>query len=525
MLRTRSAEDVLATVALTIVALALSIATIVHRPQSTINTAFVFQDEGLNLLVASELASGAVLYRDLAYPYGPIPAYAHAAFAALFGNTPLAYLWFVSLLSSATIGLSYWVIRRAAAVPTAAFVAFVGMITAAIVPGSLIGGQTTAAYVSFERAMLLLAALLWRAPAWRPAKQSIAIGVALGVWQGVRFGGALVAGASVVVLDAASLVSSRVDRPAVATWLRSLAAIAAGFAVVEAAWIAIAFAMLPPAVARDTIWPSYMLETYAGWVTAEFRWLPWAGWRLFVAQYLVPCSAGLLGAIGLYRWSAGQGQRDDGALFLPLIFFAVGCASYFRQVHHFRQFMWTLVPASAWELQRRGVTWRTALAVLWAPAFVTLLRSSLSAGAAPALVSVALPAGGTIVATPPLAARLEFLQRFVASEAANAAVIYLDSGAGWYNAYRVPHATRHVWFAGFDAVRPYEEGGFVDALDRTAAVIECEKDDRPVNGSEPRLPFSPAINGALRPRLHLWTAGAGCRIYRLAPVAGSRSPT
>src|SRR5262249_29875518 len=158
--------------------------------------------------------------------------------------------------------------------------------------------------------------------------------------------------------------------------------------------------------------------------------------------YLVPCSAGLLGAIGLYRWSARQGERDAGATFLPLIFFAVGCASYFRQVHHFRQFMWTLVPASAWELQRRGVAWRTATGVLWAPPFVSLLRGSLSPAAAPGLVSVGLPAGGTIAATPPLAARLEFLQRFVGSEAANAAVIYLDSGAGWYNAYRVPHATR-----------------------------------------------------------------------------------
>ena len=356
-------------------------------------------------------------------------------------------------------------------------------------------------------------------------KQSLAIGMTLGVWQAVRFGGAFVAGASILVLDAVCFVGLRADRAAITRWVRSLAAIALGFGALEVAWIALAYAILPPPIARDAIWPSYMLDTYAGWVTADIRWLPWGGWRLFVAQYLVPCSAGMLGVIGLYRWTRSRNDLDAGAVFVPLIFFIVGCASYFRQVHHFRQFMWTLVPPSAWQLERRGFTWRGVTAVLWAPAFFTLLRSSLSIGMAPALVSIVLPAGGTIAATPPLAARLQFLQRFIASDAHGAAVIYLDSGAGWYSTYRVPHATRHTWFAGFDVIRPYEARSFSDSLDRTAALIECEKDDRPLTDAGPRLPFPPEINDALRPRLQLWTEGAGCRIYRIAGTASRRSPT
>jgi hypothetical protein len=39
------------------------------------------------------------------------------------------------------------------------------------------------------------------------------------------------------------------------------------------------------------------------------------------------------------------------------------------------------------------------------------------------------------------------------------------------------------------------------------------------------LPFPPEVNDALRPRLQLWTAGAGCRIYRIARPEGRRSPT
>jgi len=39
------------------------------------------------------------------------------------------------------------------------------------------------------------------------------------------------------------------------------------------------------------------------------------------------------------------------------------------------------------------------------------------------------------------------------------------------------------------------------------------------------LPFPAEVNGALRPRLQLWTEGAGCRIYRIARAESRRSPT
>ena len=51
---------------------ALSLATIANRPETT-NTAFLFQDQGLNLVVADTLLSGGCLYRDVAFLYGPIP--------------------------------------------------------------------------------------------------------------------------------------------------------------------------------------------------------------------------------------------------------------------------------------------------------------------------------------------------------------------------------------------------------------------------------------------------------------------
>jgi hypothetical protein len=508
--------DAIALAALVAISVALSAATIVRRPESTVNAAYLFQDEGLNLLVADVVNAGGILYRDLAYPYGPLPAYLHAAVARAFGNTPLVYLLYVIAMSSMTVALAFALMRRAADTGVAAFVAAVGVVTTIIVPGSLIGGQTTAAYVPVERAALLAVALCWSDPDRRSLKRSIALGVTLGLWQLVRFGGAIVAGGSILLLDALCLAASS-SPGRIARWFRSSIVVAGAFLAIELLWIVIAFAMLPRDVALDAIWPAYVLEAYGEWVSSEIRWLPWGGWRLFVVQYLVPFSGGVLGLFGIYQSTHHRAEDGDGrAVFLPLFFFIVGGFVYFKQVHHFRQFMWTLVPASAWWLARTTWRWRVATALLWAPGFLIVVRSSLVGAAASTMITAALPAGGAIVIDRRQAERIAFLERFVREESRAQPVIYLDSGAGWYHAFQVPRATRHAWFAGFDVIRRYEEDAFIAALDRTVAVIECAKDTRATTAPLPDLPFPETVTAALAPRLTPWKSGGGCRAFRIS---------
>jgi hypothetical protein len=526
----RRLDDAVPLAALMAAGLVLSAATILNRPQSTTTTAFLFQDEGLNLLVAQTLLSGGSLYRDVAYPYGPLSAYLHAAFAAVFGNTPLVYLWFLALVSCVNVGLAYALIRKAASVPVATAMTAIGILTVIVIPGSLVGALTTAAYVPLERTLLLLAACCWMTPGSRSLKQSLVIGAVLGAWQGIRFGGAFVAGASIVMVDALYLAFGTTTPRPIAPWIKSLVAIAIGFITVQAVWIAAAFSTLAPGIAWDSVWPLYVLQAYAGWVTPEIRWVAWGGWRLFVAQYLVPLSAGVLGVAGLRHWLISDVEKRvdsrplsfmgpaSGAVFIPLCFFVIGCVSYFRQVQHFRQFMWALVPASAWELQRRGAALRAIVAALWAPGLATVLRSALwSAAIVPPLVTVNLPSGGTIVATPQIARRLQFLERLITSEVRGAPVLYLNSGSGWYFAYGVAHATRHTWLAGFDVIRPYEQEAFLHAFDRTAALVDCNQNQQSPESSSalPILPFPPAIADAMRPRLEPWLSEAGCRVYRV----------
>src|ERR1043166_7121179 len=141
--------------------------------------------------------------------------------------------------------------RRAADAGVAAFVTLVGIVTTTIEPGSLIGGLTTAAYVPVERAALLACALCWTSPHRRTNRHAIAIGAVLGLWQAIRFGGAFVAGAAILIVDACSIAADPAMRRSIASWLRSSALIAATFIAFEVLWIALAFGALPRGVARD----------------------------------------------------------------------------------------------------------------------------------------------------------------------------------------------------------------------------------------------------------------------------------
>ena len=506
---------------------ALSLATIANRPETT-STAFLFQDEGLNLVVADTLLSGGSLYRDVAYLYGPIPAYLHAGFAAVFGNTPIAYVRLLVLISCLDVGLAYALLRRAAGVPIATAMTVGGIFTLALIPGSIVGGLTSSIYVPLERTVLLLLALAWEPPVARHVGRSLLIGSILGMWQGVRFGAAVVAGGSILLIDATYLAASGISQSILRGWARSLGAIAAGFVGLQLMWIVCAFSTLPREMAWDTVWPVYLLRSYSSWVTPEIRWLQWLGWRFMIAQYLVPLTAAVLGLVGLAGWVIAVrrdanpglpgGVASAGAIFIPLCFFGIGCFGYFRTVFHFRQFMWALIPAAAWQLQRRGAALRIATAVLWAPGTATMFRHALlSAAIAPPMVTVSLPSGGTIAASPPLAKRVEFLQKFISTETAGAPVMYLAGAGGWYGAYKIPHATRHVWFEGFDVIRPYEEQAFLESLNRTAALIACDRIDKPWPSADglPVLPFPPPIADAIRQRLVFWTSEAGCRVYRI----------
>jgi hypothetical protein len=528
-----SMRDAWAVVALTTAGLALAMAAVANRRGVILGPQFLFDDEGQNLLIVDTILSGGALYRDVYSQYGLIPAYVHALVARVFGNTPLVYVSFLAVISSANVGLAYALVRRAANLPVAVFVTAMGVLPVVLIPGALAGGYTSTAYMPLERMLLLLVAFSWAAPTERTFRRSILIGCLLGVWQGLRFGAVAAAGASILAIDLLYLWSIGLTRAHLRAWAASLLPMAAAFIGIELLWAIYAFATLPPALALDVLWPLYILDSYQVWSTAAGRWLWWGGWRLMIGQYLLPLSAGLLGLSALRRWSAGARRAAApgpgpsawaacGAVFVPLLFYIIGCCFLFRMVHHFRQFLWALVPAAAWEIQRRGAAVRTAVACIWAPGLVVMIRASVvPAAAASLLVGVNLPTGGTIYTSAPLAERIRFLERFTSQDVRGAPVLFvqrgLGGGSGWHYAYTVPHATRHTWFFASNVIRPYEEAAFIAALSRTVALIECDETDGgdlPADGALD-LPFPPAVAQAVRGTLTPWKSEAGCRVYHI----------
>jgi 4-amino-4-deoxy-L-arabinose transferase-like glycosyltransferase len=195
----RIAGDVVPMAGLAVASLALSTAVIIRRPDLVMGADVLFQDAGHNLLVADRMLSGASLYSDVFYPYGPVSAYLYALGASLFGNTPTVYLCLLAGISAANICLAYWLIRRAADRKTAVLIG-IAMLAVLPIPGAIAGAFTSSPFLVLERTLLLLVALSWRPPAMRGLAPSLAIGIALGLWQGVKFGGAVVAGAAVMLL-------------------------------------------------------------------------------------------------------------------------------------------------------------------------------------------------------------------------------------------------------------------------------------------------------------------------------------
>jgi hypothetical protein len=506
--------------------LALSLVTIIRRPDLVKGAEFLFGETGHNLLVADRLLAGQFLYRDVFYQYGLLPAYAYALAAGLFGNAPMTYLVLLAAISAVNLCLAYVLVRRATSTTTA-IITSAGLLALVPIPGALAGAFTLSPYLVLERTLLLLVALCWRPPESRGLSR-VALGMTLGLWQGVKFGGGVVAGGTVLALDVLYLVSAGYSGVRVKALLRATLLMGAAFTGVELLWVFLATRTAWDSLALDILWPSYILRSYHSMVSANTRWPHWYGWRLAVGQYLLPLSAAGLGVIGLVDWlraghrdtsTAAEARWASGGVFIPLMFFGLSCLGYFQQVYHFQQFLWALVPAAAWAIWRYPLAARPATVLAWSPGVLLVLRSAFVTLAPHEMADVSLPSGGSIVVNSAMADRLSFLRRFTAEETHGSPVLYSPVGSGWLFAYGVPSATRNIWFFSSSAVRPYEREDFVRALDRTPALITCNEPGGALPTMPAFFPLPPEIASSVYRRLELWKSEAGCRVYRVRPTS------
>lgn len=456
--------------------LVLGLAALLLRPDLTRSSAFLLGDQSLNLWVADRLLGGARLYEDVAYPYGPIPAYGYAAVAWLAGNSIVAYGACLLAISLLNLALAYLLLRRCTGRVAAATVALLGLTPFLLVPGSLVGAYTVSPYVPLERTLILTVCLLWRPPGRRTPARGASIGLALGAMQGVRFGSAFFVGAAVLLLDLLALRVVGAAPGALRGWVRSLAATLAAFLAAQGVWMAYA-ATLPGPIARDFLWPSFVLETYGAWVSAGERWPGWGGLRLLLGQQFTPLLGALLG-VGLvvYLARGGAGSRAGGAgawqervlpLLLPLLFYAVASAGLFRQAYHFYQFAWALALPLAWTAAARPRS-TVVVAALLLPCFALNARAQLASGPSASVRKTRLPSGEPIWLEERLRTDVGQLVRVLGDGTGTVLFFPLAGGLNHFFDYDAP--VRQNWFLpGF--FREYDRADLLDALRPGAAVV------------------------------------------------------
>ncbi len=295
--RSRRADRLAVLMVLAIAAF-LALANIALRPDLSYGQAWIMGEPGNPLYRAERLNQGAMLYRDVACQYGAIPVYVYAMISRIAGNTINYNLAWQLCTSLICLFLIYRLLRRSLSVALSSAITVVAALPM-VSPVGIIGSGTGVEYPMLERICFLAIMLLWRQPEMRLPRHSIGIGLLLGLWQGIKFGGALFALPALFALDVAATWS--LQNPDWAQVRRSWLTILGVFLAVEAAWMALAYATLPPLLARDTIWPAYMRDGYP--MMSDKKRLPgWSGLGFFFGQQLLPLTCAVIALVTIVHF-------------------------------------------------------------------------------------------------------------------------------------------------------------------------------------------------------------------------------
>ena len=470
-----------AALGLVVLTVGIGVSAAVLRPDITRRSQFLFADQGVNLLVAQRMLDGAQLFSEIGYQYGIFAAHGYALFASVFGNGVYSYLGYHVTFSAINILLAFALLRTVVSIGTATLVAAAALVPMLATPGAVVGAWTSAAYIPMERTALLLTALIWVPPAERERGRALALGVVLGLMQGIRFGTAVFAGVCVTLVDALALWRGGASRQDVARWIRSMLVTGAAFLLVEACFLLYAFGVLPRDVAIDFAWPLYTLDSFVTFRGA--RWPAFSDMRYTLTHYITPIIGALAGVVlvglslrrgrasGSRQWPPAGPTSGDLRLLVPFAFFALGALNFFKQPYHFEQFAWTLAFPLAWFAREYGSRARVILLALCTPVLAFMVRSVFMT--APQGVPLELPNGERLMVEPDVPERVEAIvglvdamRREAAAEGRDASpVVIAPTASGLHVLYDVPFAVRQPWhLPGF--IRPRDARELIDLTER-----------------------------------------------------------
>lgn len=491
-------------------------------PGHTLNaTRFIYYDQGSFLYVLDCLERGEVLYRDIAWQYGPLAIAWFAAFAKVLGNSPVTLV----LASGAAVILTWVVIVELASRVLGFARAWLGgvCVLLPVMTHLLLRGFNNGPHSAVEALALAMVALLLARPArdWRGA---LGVGVVLGLLQMVRFGPHLVAGFVVGVLWVWSM-EGRKWRERVS----QLVAIGVAYALVwtgYAAWLA---TRLPAEAWGDQLWPSFMTEHYRQAFQNRFPAVV-GSWDAIVRWLPMAVALGL--AVMAFVRPVRRGGRD-GASAVPaalLVFpgyFLVAAAVLFRSGYHVSGHLWLLwaaLPLAWLGAGRTGPVLAVMAALAGAAGNVEAWRGYLRDERAPDVALRVMPNGQRLWFRGPEERMFGALEQSLAelprprreSRRPRAAVMFAGGGVYYFFGLQRPEG-RHWWFlAAF--VRPWEEARTAESLKRCDVFLpfwstnaRISKQSPPAEGLALWFPISATHVGDLPDRLRFerWILGVG----------------
>jgi len=445
------------------------------RPDALADGGFLLKDFSQYIYTINALRHGEVLYRDVMWQYGPIPIYYAAGFSLFTGNNPLAYQAAISLIAGLNLAVIYRLLRRISS-PTLVILSM----TIFVIPWQLRQVAGGLIYFNFEFLLLSLIALSWAYPIRRTPSESFGIGLLLGGMQLVKFGGAFVFGAIFLALDIIILLKLKADKREVLRCFWSWSRVGSGFLLIEGIFVASCFILLPDEIARDTVWPSYMLQMY-NIIGRDGYVFSWHTWGLALGTQLPMVACFLFSAFGFISTIKRTNRKEaDGIQFgsvLFFLFFLLGSIIYFKHVWLVFQYACILtVPCAAIFLSIK-IQWKAIVALSMMPAmfafpYKVFLQSS---GNEPHL----MPNGETlwldaneIQMTEKLFASIESMNSHRSDIRAEprATLVVGWVGSGLFHYGKLKPLTRHtLYLKGF--MRPYEEKKVFDSLDQTAFIV------------------------------------------------------
>ena len=378
--------------------IALSTLFVKARPDLAFTAAFLFQDQGNHVEVASRVAEGAVLYRDIACPYGPLPVLLGAAVAWTIGISAYTYVLLQSLLSAVLLVLLAHTLGRHVPMRVVPAVLLLGVLPLSMVPGAIAGGAASNTYLGLERLVLAVLALLWTPPEERTVASSATAGLVFGAWQLVKFGGAVFGIVAWLVVDVAALIGVAAAggvgrfqwRRLVKVWAAMLVA-AIGL---EALRLGVLFAVLPPDIALETAWPVHAFQHY-GSIPPEVRGRGFTALEL-LTHAAVPLAALAVGACALPKQIVEREGRRAMGLLVPAVFFVVAWTGYFAHRDSMWQHAWATVPGAAWALTHGKRLVTLAVVVVALPALVFISATIAGFARAGATSPMRMPNGDTL---------------------------------------------------------------------------------------------------------------------------------